>query len=517
MTTMQAGDGTLRDRALDVLCSPALEPMVEMVLFSPEPNVYEARAVDGSVRFTRERAGGARGEGRWAYRVTSVVGRDPLADQDPARYSPLPVELADRQPDRRHNSYPMAFERVTQVFDHPCAPDLCVLHTAAHRPTAHRGEHGSLDVIQSRAPFVASGTGIRTQGVVPGHCRLVDVAPTVLALLDLEPSPGVGPTGQPADDCYLTRQDGRALTDLFDGAARPEHVVVVLMDGANANVLYAAAAGGTMPNVRRLIESGTALAQGAFASLPTVTLANHTTLNTGAHPGHHGVLHNAWYDREAGCQVVTESPSTWQEAMRWLFPGVETVHEAIHRRRPDWVTVAVNEPADRGADYSTMELFRRGEIGRLMADAPETPPHADPHWLAASGDYRWGSLADASAVRQAVAVWGGEHLDVGYRTPAFTWISFSLTDAAFHEGGPHSEIARAALKDTDARLGEVLAAVERKGVGDRTAFLLVADHGMEETGADVGGDWGEALRAAGVEHRDEASGFLYLGVAPDGG
>ena len=34
-----------------------------------------------------------------------------------------------------------------------------------------------------------------------------------------------------------------------------------------------------------------------MASLPTVTLANHTSILTGAHPGHHGILHNAWYDR----------------------------------------------------------------------------------------------------------------------------------------------------------------------------------------------------------------------------
>lgn len=37
-----------------------------------------------------------------------------------------------------------------------------------------------------------------------------------------------------------------------------------------------------------------------MSSLPTVTLANHTAILTGCHPGHHGILHNAWYDRVAG-------------------------------------------------------------------------------------------------------------------------------------------------------------------------------------------------------------------------
>jgi hypothetical protein len=55
-----------------------------------------------------------------------------------------------------------------------------------------------------------------------------------------------------------------------------------------------------------------------------------------------------------------------------------------------------------------------------------------------------------------------------------------------------------------------LAAVERAGIFDRTAFVLVADHGMEETDPSVRGDWGPALRDAGLHFRDEAYSFLSL-------
>ncbi|MGH9092819.1 MAG: alkaline phosphatase family protein [Acidimicrobiales bacterium] len=347
------------------------------------------------------------------------------------------------------------------------------------------------------------------------EARAVDVAPTVLALLGLPPCGTAGPGGLPRPGHHLAVQDGRVLTEILDSTGTADHVVVVLIDGANADALYQAAADGELPHVRSLIERGTALAHGAIASLPTVTLANHTTLNTGAHPGHHGVLHNAWYDRNAGRQVVTESPATWQESMRWLFPGVETVHEAVHRHRPDAVTVAVNEPADLGADFSTMEPMRRRDIRQLMTVVPDPPPHANLAWLGTSADYRWGSMADAAAVIQATGVWGGELLGTTFPLPTFTWVSFSLTDSAFHEGGPYSEIAAAALRDTDARLGEILASIERRGALHRTAVLLVADHGMEETAPDRLGDWGQALRAADIEHRDEASGFLYLGDQPD--
>jgi predicted AlkP superfamily pyrophosphatase or phosphodiesterase len=92
--------------------------------------------------------------------------------------------------------------------------------------------------------------------------------------------------------------------------------------------------------------------------------------------------------------------------------------------------------------------------------------------------------------------------------------NFTLTDSAMHEGGPHSEIAAAAVRDSDGRLGDILAAIERAGVFDDTAFVLLADHGMEETDPAVNGDWDVVLRDAGLTFRDEGYGFLYLGEHP---
>lgn len=501
-----------RQAALATLLAPGLEPIVDMVIGSPAPDVYEAHCIDGSVRFRRRPV-----DAGWEFDIDHVEGRDPLADQDPTRHAPLDAELAARQPDRTANSYPFAWEHIAQVFDHASAPDLCVLHTAAHCQESHRGEHGSLGVVQARAPFILAGAGVRRLGMVDRHCRVVDVAPTLLALLGVEPGvgerPGSGGVSRPRRDAYLARQDGDVLTDLIDTAAgTPRHVIAVLFDGCNPNRLYDMVAAGDAPNVARLLDLGAAFRHGAMASLPTVTLANHTSLLTGCHPGHHGVLHNAWYDRSIGRQVVTESPATWQEAMQWLTPGVETIHAAVKRRRPDAVTVSVNEPADTGADYSTFDLFRSGKTAALLPDLGVLPATANASFAEASEDYRWSSFADEVALRQVVAIWGGVHLGVPYPLPVFTWVSFSLTDTAFHVGGPHSEMAKAAVRETDARLGMLLSSVEEAGVFDDTAFCLVSDHGMEENDPTVRGNWDDDLCAAGIAFRDEGSGFLYLGV-----
>jgi len=273
----------LRERALEVLVGGELAPIVDMVLWR-EDGTYAAASADGSVTF--------RGTAATGFETVAVAGRDPFANQSPGHLAGLDAELADPHPDRRHNAYPFAYEQTAQLFDHPAAPDLCVVHSADHNwedDGGHRGEHGSLGVLQARAPFVFAGKGVRHEGLVPRVAQLVDVAPTIAALLGVPPTNG--------DSTYLAGQDGRVRHDVLDDSARPGHVVGFLLDGANPNVLYALAASGDAPNIARLIELGTAYEWGAIAGLPTVTLANHTSIITGRAPGHHGILHNAWWDR----------------------------------------------------------------------------------------------------------------------------------------------------------------------------------------------------------------------------
>jgi predicted AlkP superfamily pyrophosphatase or phosphodiesterase len=471
--------------ALRVLLDPALEPIVEVVLVR-DGDALEAHAADGSVRFDRDGA------------VLSEQGRNPLADQATDRFAGLANECASLQPDRSANSYPFAYEQAAQLFDHPCAPDLCVIHTAAHNwedQGGHRGEHGSIDVVQARAPFIIAGAGVRSAGMVARAAKLVDVVPTLLRLMGAAPP---------------LQTDGIVLDDvlLADGSP-PEHVIGFLWDGCNPNVLYDAVANGDAPNVGRLMAMGTTYEHGAMASLPTVTLANHTSVLTGLHPGHHGILHNAWWDSNVLRQVITNSPATWHEASSWLFPGVETMHDAVHRTWPDACTVSINEPTDAGADFSTFDFVRRG-VALERPPAPDELPYADQRFVRPVKEYRWSSRVDHTTVQQFKGVWSGHYLGSDWARPKFTWCNFSLTDAAFHEGGPHSDIALASIRDSDARLGQILDVVEQSGAWDRTAFFLVADHGMEETDPAVTGDWSPALTDAGISHRDEAFGFIYL-------
>ena len=519
-------------RLVDGLLDPALEPIVEFVV-TADDEAYEVRAVDGRVRFSRTPDGAG-----WRFDDLEVEGRNPLSATTADRFSPLADERRHHWPDRTEQSYPHAHDQIAQLFDHPSAPDLVCLHTAAHNwqdQGGERGEHGSLGIVQARAPFVLAGAGVRRQGVIPRSCRLVDVAPTVLALLGAGPTEGfdgadgsanptgsngsdglegagIGPNGGPLAGALLNRQDGQVLSDLFDPSAPgPDHVVGFLWDGTNANVLYDLVEQGEAPNVARLLEMGVALGHGAMASLPSVTLANHTTILTGAHPGHHGILHNAWYDKATGQQIITNSPATWPWAMHTLSPAVETIHQAVHRNWPGAFTVSVNEPCDSGADWSIFDQLRRGE-GLPRAPRADELPFATERFVRPEKGYEIASRIDHTGMTQAVDAWttgtSGDGL-LGTRLPRFCFVNFTLTDAAFHHSGPYADIARSSIHDTDARMGRVLDAVERAGAWDRTAFFLVADHGMEDSNPEVTGNWAPALDATGVPYRDEAYGFIY--------
>ena len=495
------------DQALEILLDSALEPIVDMVLVSRDGH-YEALSHDGKVAFRRT------GPGPDGYELTATEGENPIADQATDRFAPLDAELATPQPHRSQNAYPFAFDTIAQLFDHPSAPDLCVIHSSAHNwedQGGHLGEHGSLGVVQARAPFVIAGKGVRADGLVPKAARLVDVAPTIAHLLGVAPHAGSASGGDDASGTYLRGQDGKARLDVLDlEAGRPKHVIGFLFDGTNPNVLYKMAADGEAPNVARLIAMGTAFEHGAMAGLPTVTLANHTSIITGRLPGHHGILNNAWWDRATGEQIITNSSATWPWAMTTLDPTAETLFQAVSRTWPDEFTASVNEPCDVGAGYSTFDFFRRGEVPPIPDD-PFGLPHTTERFVRPSKDYSWSSIVDHMGTEQAVGILSSHYRDVTYPPPRFMWVNFTLTDAAMHEGGPHSEMAAASIRDSDARLGDVLDAAEAAGIFDETAFVLVADHGMEENDPAVQGDWDVHLREAGLTFRDEGYSFLYLG------
>ena len=260
----------------------------------------------------------------------------------------------------RDNAYPHAYDQIAQLFDSPGRPRP--LRDPLGRPQlggpgrpprrarlARRraGPRAVRDRRQGRA---------RRSGVVPRAARLVDVAPTIAALLGCAPR---------ADGRYLAVQDGVVR----DRRARPGSRAPAATSSASSstaptpNVLYDMAARGEAPNVARLIDDGhrvrarrDGVAADGHAREPHVD-HHRRAPRSPRHPPQRVVR-----PRDAASRSSPTRPRRGRRRWSTSPPGIESIHDAVHRTWPDAFTASVNEPCDIGADYSTFDFFRRGEV-----------------------------------------------------------------------------------------------------------------------------------------------------------
>ena len=475
-------------RAVDALTAPELAQIVDLVAWPDADGAVMVANAGGTARLRPDEPD------------ELIHGMSPVANRDPMAFLPYQTELADPSPPNERNAYPYAAERLLSFFaDAGRAPDLAVIHTPRHyfpESGGHRGEHGSLDVVQSRAPLLVSGAGVQASGIIYGHARVRDVGPTLGWLCGVDHD-GAG-------------FDGQVLDRLVSRAAR--WVVGVLWDGAHCGDLLHLATQGELPAVERLLDRGCALRGGAVAEFPSVTLTNHASILTGVGPGRHGILGNLFYDRQAGVTVNTNDATAWHRSAQWLRPGVATVFERVRTADPDAVTACVNEPVDRGANYSTMQLIRDTGAADGATSLTNTLPdpagstHVHNRAHLADRYFGWATQVDDAGLDQVLALWNRPS-----SAPRLTWWSSSVTDAGHHCGGPRSDVARDSLRDADHRLGAFLDHLDRLGVAEDVVVMMTADHGFEGTDPDCRGSWDAALRTAGVQFHDEGPGFIYLG------
>ena len=181
MSTLSTAQvSTRRESVVRALTSPELAPVVDLVVW-----VDWVEDGDGSVAMAASHVGRIRLHLDGRHEL--VEGLDPIASEDPMAFLPYDRERADPSPlASRDNAYPYAAARILSLFKDPSrSPDVVVMHTPRHffpEQGGHVGEHGSLDVIQSRAPLLLSGRGVAARGVVDAHVRLVDVGPTLAAI-----------------------------------------------------------------------------------------------------------------------------------------------------------------------------------------------------------------------------------------------------------------------------------------------------------------------------------------------
>jgi len=130
---------------------------------------------------------------------------------------------------------------------------------------------------------------------------------------------------------------------------RPKLVVFVAVDQMRADYLvrYADL---YQHGLKQLTEKGAWYTKAAYPYLNTITCAGHSTLGTGTFPYKHGMVLNAWFNRETGKMMTcTEDPSV-KEVSFTDTPGIAdsaksvkqpSLAEMIHRNKGQVVTMSI--------------------------------------------------------------------------------------------------------------------------------------------------------------------------------
>ncbi len=486
---------------LALLRDPEVRNQVDLVITCRD-GTYEVWAARGMVRFQR-----VLHDGRLAFPIVEQIGANPIAAQRHDALATCAEELraaaASGHPTEDVNhaciepeqvTYPAAYERIAQLFDSPLAPDI-VISPKCYAFGLQLGQHGALDVVQSRAPLAFAGPGVRP-GMYDAAPRHVDIAPTICHLMGFPTIDGADFTGRTASergatpDVYLKRQDGRVLDEITTGGPRPQRVYVVIFDGlSNSELRHLLETNdAAITNLRRILDRSAFFTCGSTVNFPSITWPSHSTIFTGAWCGHHDIVNPTYYAREARTALAPQGQGMMTEGH--LGGGVETLYEAVHRVLGlQAFTASIHEPQGRGADHAALEGRVVGPRDRLRALTPAFVEAISPRYAAEGKEaVRREAVLDARGMAQLMVLFD----DPVHAPPLLVAHEFALTDGAGHDYGPHGAGLRTAIAETDRRLGQVLDLLAAKGLLDTTLFVFTADHGM--AAQDVG------LRANPARH-----------------
>ncbi len=258
-----------------------------------------------------------------------------------------------------------------------------------------------------------------------------------------------------------------------------------------------------MPNLSRFAQEGVFF-QNHHPVFPSVTRINAASMVTGRYPGAHGLAANTMVARDYDPAVV--------------FSALEPTLADMARKtgRVLLAPALADILSDNGMEYAAIGVGTSGNayVHNPSADTsggatihPDfTLPYTLHNRLASRfGDWPPESQPNTPRFRHAIRVLT-EHI-LPERQPAVALIWSSEPDKAQHAHGVGSEMSDLAVREADARFGDILGWLDGNGRAD-TDMMVVSDHG-----------YSTILEAVDVESRVRDAGFSKQDVlvAPNGG
>jgi predicted AlkP superfamily pyrophosphatase or phosphodiesterase len=246
-------------------------------------------------------------------------------------------------------------------------------------------------------------------------------------------------------------------------------VIVMSIDGLAG--FYWADERARMPTLRSLAARG-ALARSVESVFPSTTWPSHATIVTGVRSDRHGVVANSILNRATGAAEDLTGDPVYDAADLFRAPALWDVAHARGR-----TAAAIDWPGTRRASalgfnlpfFKDQRVFREHTAHEVWAEleALGYPVDRMGEWAELPKrflkDGMVGSLATHVFTRHA---------------PDLLFVHFLCTDSFQHLWGPRSPEAYWAIDYVDERVATFLAALPEGEVPDRTALVVVSDHGF---------------------------------------
>lgn len=265
-----------------------------------------------------------------------------------------------------------------------------------------------------------------------------------------------------------------------DDRSPATRVIVAVFDGLRPDLVTPE----LTPNILRLAARGTWFRQ-ARSVFPSVTRVATSAIATGAPPGVHGIVGNAFYLADAIPERIFDTSDISMLRRAEAHHGgrliaVDTFGDVLARAGKRLAVVHTGSAGS--AHFINPRARANGHWTFSMHGAGATQtPEAVEEALA-----RIGPLPERELPRIGEVAYGGrvmtEHV-LPTLKPDVALIWFNEPDTTFHYRGLGSPEAMAGLKEADRAFGDILDWVEAQPDAERIAVIAASDHGQISTGA----------------------------------
>lgn len=274
-------------------------------------------------------------------------------------------------------------------------------------------------------------------------------------------------------------------------------VLVVVFDALRPDMIDA----GTMPNLAAFL--GTACRfTGSRAVFPSETRVNTASFATGALPGGHGLVANAFFDPAIpGGRIFDTGKSDMLSVAEAAYGGrlltAPALADLLHAQGRRYLAVSAGTPGN--ARMLNPGAAANGQVTFSVHGAVASSPAADVDAVTARfGPIPGAAIPNLPRCRYAATMLLDHYLPAIEPDMAVLWLS--EPDIAYHYRGIGSAESLAGMQGVDDLFGEILAHIAARPDADRWTIVAASDHGQVTVREKI--DLTGALRAAGFRAGD---------------